>query len=252
MPESIEVNGVRLAYDTYGGAAAPAMVLLHGGGADRSTWSRVGPALGAGHRVYAPDLRGFGDSARPGAYSFELMRDDVVGFVEALGLRDVTLVGHSMGGTVAWLVAMRRPDLLRRLVVEDTPPPRAGGAPRPVPARPADPPPFDWDALEAVLRQLNDPDPRWWRAAASIPLPVLVLAGGPASHVPQQELAEVAAWVPDGRLVTIPAGHGIHLARPDEFVAAVAAEPPAVAAEPPAVAAEPPAVAAEPPGGAMP
>jgi pimeloyl-ACP methyl ester carboxylesterase len=222
-----DAAGVRLCYDVYGAPHAPPMVLLHGLGGDRSTWAEVAPALATGRRVHALDLRGHGNSDRPGRYSFELMRDDVVAFIDALDVRGVALVGHSMGGVVAWLVARQRQAGLSHLVVEDSPPPRVGMPAVPLRdrprenVRPHETVGFDWRAVEAIVGQLNNPDPAWWIDAAAITTPTLVIAGGPASHVPQDLLLRISAALPDGRLVTIPAGHHIHRTRPADFLAVV-------------------------------
>lgn len=217
----VDVGGVRLAYRAVGALDAPPMVLLHGLGSDGSSWDEVAAALGDSYRVYAPDQRGHGASDRPGRYSFELMRDDVLGFLDALGLGRVTLVGHSMGGTVALLFAEAYPDRLERLVVEDSPPPFAGGDPIPLRSRPDGPLPFDWPVVEAIVGQLNDPDPAWWEKTGGIAVPTLMIAGGPDSHVPQDRVVEVAARIPECTLTTIAVGHQVHRDRPAEFIAAV-------------------------------
>src|SRR5690349_10240497 len=98
MSDEVTVDGVRLAYRAYGPVDGSPVVLLHALGDSGAGWEPVARGLADTHRVYALDLRGHGDSADPGAYSFELMRDDVRGFLDALGLDAVTLVGHSMGG----------------------------------------------------------------------------------------------------------------------------------------------------------
>lgn len=72
-----------------------------------------------------------------------------------------------------------------------------------------------------MVAQLNDPDPAWWKAAEGITMPVLVLAGGPTSGLPQDGIADLARRLPRGRLVTIPVGHGIHNERPAEFCAVI-------------------------------
>src|SRR6476469_4791349 len=102
-PSYVEVNGVRLAYTRSGRPDAPPVLLLHALGSSAATWDAVVPALADTFRVYALDLRGHGHSADPRRHSFELMRDDVVGFLDALGLDRVTVVGHSMGGMVGFL-----------------------------------------------------------------------------------------------------------------------------------------------------
>ena len=214
-------DGLTLAYAEAGSPDAPPMVLLHGGGNDHTAWDQVLPAFAQTHRVYALDLRGFGESGRPGAYSFELMRDDVLGFLDALGLDRVVLIGHSMGGNVAWLLAQDHPDRLTHLVIEDVAPNRPGDEPVTIFPRPDEPLPFDYDALAAIFGQLNDPDPAWTTRLTEVTTPTLIVGGGEESHVDQARLAEIAASLPDGRLVTIPVGHRVHSTAPDEFVAAV-------------------------------
>jgi 3-oxoadipate enol-lactonase len=215
----ITIDGVRLACHVRGAADAPTLVLLHGLGAQANTWDTVGAEFARSFRVLAIDLRGHGDSDRPGVYSFELMRDDVLGVLDQLGLDRVSLLGHSMGGTVAYLIAQKEPGRISRLILEDTPPPfpmeRIAGE------RPDGPLPFDWAVVPAIYAQLNDPDPAWWDRLTEITAPTLVIAGGPASHIPQDKLEEAAARLPRGTLQVIPAGHEVHATRPAEFTAAV-------------------------------
>lgn len=208
----IDVRGVRLAYQVLGAAAAPPVVLLHGGSADSSAWAEVAPALAADRRVYSVDLRGHGASDRTERYSFELMRDDVIGLLDRLDLRDVTLVGHSMGGVVAYLAAHARPERVSGLVLEETPPPDPMGFSVP-----------DHEIRRHIVGQLNAPDPAWWDAVDSISCPVLILRGGPGSFLPQNRIAAMAARFPHGSLVTIPVGHCVHRADPDAFLDAVRA-----------------------------
>ncbi|HTF12502.1 MAG TPA: alpha/beta hydrolase, partial [Asanoa sp.] len=73
----------------------------------------------------------------------------------------------------------------------------------------------------AVLGALNAPDPQWWDDLAGIPVPVLVLAGGPESFLPQDAMARMAARIPAGELATIAAGHLVHPNEPDAFADAV-------------------------------
>jgi 3-oxoadipate enol-lactonase len=216
---SIVVGGVRLVYDVTGDPGAPPMVVLHALGDSRADWAPVLARFTPGHRVYAVDLRGHGDSDRPGTYSFPAMCADVLGLLDELRLTDIVLVGHSMGGVVAYLVALARPELVTRLVIEDVPPPYRRD--RPVPEQPAEPTGFDWAVVPAIVGAVNAGDPRLWSALPRITAPTLVIGGGPDSHVPQDLLADVAARIPDCTLVTIPAGHNVHAARPDEFADAV-------------------------------
>ncbi len=198
---------------------APPVLLLHGLGEQAHTWDAVAAALSGTHRTIALDLRGHGASGRPGAYSFALMADDVLAVLDGLGHRSAALVGHSLGAMVAVLVAQRRPDLVRRLVLEDAvpvPPVR-----RPPVERPAGPLTFDWPVVPAIRAELADPDPRWWADLPRITAPTLIIGGGPTSHIPQDRLAEAVTRLPDARLVTLPVGHHVHVADPDGFLGAV-------------------------------
>ncbi|WP_405884932.1 MULTISPECIES: alpha/beta fold hydrolase [unclassified Streptomyces] len=79
---SIDVGGVRLACQVSGPAGAAPLVLLHALGEDGTDWAEVMPALARTRRVHALDLRGHGRSDWPGDYSLELMRDDVLRFLD--------------------------------------------------------------------------------------------------------------------------------------------------------------------------
>lgn len=87
------------------------------------------PALAAaGFRAVAPDLRGYGDSPKPegvDAYRLPLLVDDVSELIESLGGAPCVVVGHDWGGAVAWLLAMTRPELVRKLVIINSPHPAA-------------------------------------------------------------------------------------------------------------------------------
>lgn len=211
--------GVTIACRVSGDRGAPALVLLHGLGEGASSWDAIEPRFSERFRVVAVDLRGHGASDRPGEYSFPLMRDDVIGVLDALGLVDVVLVGHSMGGTVAYLVASARQDLVARLVVEDAPPPFPRA--KRVPERPAGPFDFDWAVVPAILDEVNDPTRRWWAVLPGIASPTLLIGGGPSSSIPQDLLVEVSTLIPDCRLVEIDAGHDVHETRPGDFADAV-------------------------------
>ncbi len=212
-------GGISLACETSGKPAAPPMVLLHGLGERAAGWQPVIPAFAPYFRVFALDMRGHGDSDWPGTYSFQLMCDDVVAVLDGLGLGQVTLVGHSMGGAVALLAAMQQPDRVARLVVEDASPPYPRE--RAIPGRPGGPLDIDWPVVPAIIGAVNAGDPAAWAGLPAITAPTLLVGGGPRSHVRQDKLAEAAALIPHGELVTIDAGHNVHAERPAEFAAAV-------------------------------
>ncbi len=214
----ITVGGLRTSYVEHGSPDAPTVLAIHALGLDGGDWDAIGSRLARTRHLLAPDARGHGRSDWPGDYSFELMRDDVLAFADALALHDVTLVGHSMGGIVAWLVAAERPAWLTRLVIEDAPVPSAGTTTE-LRQRPEGDLPFDWAAIVAIVGQINAPDPDWWSALGAIDVPTLVVRGGSASTVPQDEVLACAAAV-GADVVEIPVGHHIHRSRPDEFLAA--------------------------------
>ena len=224
VDRTVMLEGLPFHYREAGSPGAPPVVLLHALGLDAHDWDAITLALADQAHVFALDQRGHGESARPDNYSFEAMRDDLKAFVDSLSLERFTLIGHSMGGTVAYLFAERWPERVDRLVIEDTPPPVAMGrqeAAR-VPDEPPQPVPFDWRLLKPIMRQLDEPDPAWWADLPKITAPTLLIGGGPSSPVPQEKLAEVAQLIPDCRLTSLgDAGHHVHRAFPDAYVQAV-------------------------------
>jgi 3-oxoadipate enol-lactonase len=240
---TVEVGGVRLGYRESGNPAGAPVVLLHGSGSSARTWDRFAARLTAGgRRAIAVDLRGHATSARPGDYSLGSIRDDVLGLLEALTVRDAVLVGHSVGGYAALAAAQHSPERVAGLVLEDlAAPPRAAGSmsgikPFQVLAAAAgifggrhD---YHLRAVGSILRQLTRPDVAWWARLGEVRQPTLLLSGGPASCIPAQRLAEVTAAIPGARLTTIPVGHRVHSLAPDRFateVLAFLAEPVRVA-----------------------
>jgi 3-oxoadipate enol-lactonase len=210
--------GIRLAYRVWGSAGAPPLVLVHGLGDGAGDWNGVAPAFAWHRRVYAPDLRGHGRSGRPGDYSVELMEADLLGFLDALGLDRVDLIGHSMGGLVGYLLAGDHPGRVGRLILEDVAAlrPRERGALE----RPEGDLPFDWEMVLAIRGQIDNPDPAWLERLGRITARTLVIGGGADSHVPQDWVADLARQIPGARLETIEAGHQIHDAEPDAFTRA--------------------------------
>lgn len=193
------------------------VVLLPGTGLTAGDWEPVAAELSRTRVVHAVDLRGHGASDWPGSYSLELMAGDVARLLPQLGSR-VDLVGHSLGGLVACLVASASAEV-GRLVLEDV------GLPRPrIPTTPERPPgrlAFDWAVVEQVRPEIDTPAVWWPEVVRSLAVPVLAVSGGPTSFVPVEWVEDLVAAVPDGAMVTVDAGHEVHANRPAAFLDAV-------------------------------
>jgi len=98
---SLRMSWGRMAYDERAGPGAP-LVCVHGTGCDRADWLPVAALLPGDLRLIAVDLRGPGESATPAcAFSLADLAGDVLALLEALDLRGVWLLGHSLGGMIA-------------------------------------------------------------------------------------------------------------------------------------------------------
>ena len=117
--QNVEIGGLSIRYLAAG--EGPPLVLLHGAGDNSLDWRWVLPALARKHRVYAPDLPGSPDSARPAAdYSPAFFERFAVGFLDALGIGRATFVGNSLGGLVAFRLALSEPTRVTALVLVDS------------------------------------------------------------------------------------------------------------------------------------
>jgi pimeloyl-ACP methyl ester carboxylesterase len=115
----VEVEGLPIRYLTAG--TGPPLVLLHGAGDNALDWRWVMPHLVATHRVYAPDLPGSPDSARPTVdYSPAFFERFVAAFVDALEIGPATFVGNSLGGLIALRFALSEPARVTALVLVDS------------------------------------------------------------------------------------------------------------------------------------
>ncbi|MFF8600214.1 alpha/beta fold hydrolase [Streptomyces sp. NPDC015238] len=218
---TVTVDGVRLAYRVSGPEDAPPVVLVHGRGENSTDWSGIAAELSADRRVYAVDLRGHGLSDHPGHYGFDVFRDELSGFVKALGLVRPAVVGHSMGGAAVCLLAQSEPELMDRIVLEEPPVFFPLDPPRGPAERPDGPLGFDWAVVPATDAQLNEPDPAWRAGLPVISRPTLIVGGGRSSHLPQEHLSWMAEEIQDAWLVTIKAGHLVHAKRPKQFLDAL-------------------------------
>ena len=116
MGSYAQLGAVRTWYDEHG--EGEPLVLLHGGLVDARFFEPNLPALAEHFHVYTPERRGHGHTPDvEGPITYQLMADDTIAFLEAVVGQPADLVGHSDGAFVAMLVAMQRPQLVKRLVM---------------------------------------------------------------------------------------------------------------------------------------
>jgi pimeloyl-ACP methyl ester carboxylesterase len=125
---TISVNDVELQVSvTNEGGQRGLALLLHGFPESAFSWRYQIPALAdAGYEVWAPNLRGYGESSKPpkvSDYSMDRLLADVGGLIDVSGRTGVTLIGHDWGAAQAWMFAIRRVRPLERLVIMNVPHP---------------------------------------------------------------------------------------------------------------------------------
>jgi pimeloyl-ACP methyl ester carboxylesterase len=223
----VTVNGARVHYDVLGPAAGAPVVLVHGLGGRAEEWLALARDLAkAGHRVYLPDLIGYGRSEQPADFSYSV-RDEagvVIGFLDAVGLQQTDLGGISMGGWIVQIVASEHPERVRRLMLFDS----AGIAEKPAwdtrlftPATPE-----EVAQLNALLYPHPAHVPRFiardilritsrngWvirRAVASM------LKGGDASEnlLPKLRMPVLLVWGAEDRIMPLEQGEKMHALAP--------------------------------------
>jgi pimeloyl-ACP methyl ester carboxylesterase len=208
----LDRDGVHLGGVDFGGDG-PAALLLHGLAGHAGEWTATARWLTGRCRVVALDARGHGRSERqPLDVSREAHVGDAAFAIESLGLAPAIVVGQSLGGQTALLLAADRPDLVRGLVLADAGPGGVG----------------DERAVEANLADLARSLARWSVPFASREAAVAFFGGpsaGAAAWADGLEHRE-GGWWPrfdaDVMARTLrEAGHELHLDSPDEWRAAV-------------------------------
>jgi haloalkane dehalogenase len=118
--KTVKANGTTLAYRELG--SGPPVVLLHGWPTSSYLWRNVMPAIAHANRVVAPDLPGFGGSDKPpaAAYDFDFFEAALDGLLEALGIDELGLAVHDLGGPVGVHWTLKRPGRVTRLALLNT------------------------------------------------------------------------------------------------------------------------------------
>jgi N-formylmaleamate deformylase len=114
-----EANGINIHYMRTGGSKPP-LVLLHGLTGSGACWAHLARALEGEYDVVMPDARGHGNSSTPlNGYRYEDYASDVVGLIQGLGLPTPVVLGHSMGGMTAAVVANQVGTTIRGVILAD-------------------------------------------------------------------------------------------------------------------------------------
>ncbi len=117
----IEANGIKMNYELSGKEGAPVVMLSHSLGSSLIMWNLQLEVLEPHYQLLRYDTRGHGESeAPPGAYTFDMLGDDALGLLDALGIEKVHFVGLSMGGMIGQCLALNHPERLENLVLCDT------------------------------------------------------------------------------------------------------------------------------------
>ena len=246
-------TGITLQYVVQGDPKGPVVVLLHGAGDSWHSWELVLPHLPQAFRVYAVTLRGHGLSDHPAAgYARADFAADITSLLKTLDLRDVTLVGHSLGSFVAQVVATSDADSrLSRLVLIGSGPGRAPDPTTPSPVNsyfasvkdPIDyrfardfqagtaftplPPAF----LETMIGEVQrvpaamfhelakgSADPQHVEKVGRIKARTLLLWGERDSMFSKADQDSLLKIIPGSRLISYPdTGHALHWEYPERF-----------------------------------
>jgi pimeloyl-ACP methyl ester carboxylesterase len=229
--------------------------VLHGLFGSLVNWRSIAKRLAATRRVISVDLRNHGRSPHAAAQSYETMADDVDELRASLAVGSSDVMGHSMGGKVAMLCALRRPDTVRRLVVVDIAPRAYPTADTAVVDALLELEPSQYDVRSEVdaalgrriadrglrsfllMNLMRDDEGRFrWRinlsaiasslgeigaaidAEGPFSGPTLFVRGGRSSYLVDADLESIADRFPRAQIVTVAsAGHWVHVDAPDRF-----------------------------------
>ncbi|UYV36664.1 alpha/beta fold hydrolase [Rhodobacteraceae bacterium D3-12] len=233
----------------------PHLLIVHGLFGSGRNWGVIAKRLSDERTVVAVDMRNHGASPRFNSQSYEDMASDLAEVIEAQGT-PMDVIGHSMGGKAAMVLALTRPDLVNRLIVADIAPVAyahtqqhnidamrrvdLNSITRRSEATAQLEPHLDDPALAAFFLQSLDVAGKRWRLnldvlerdmdkILSFPAidtqydgPTLFLSGGASDYVTPDTRPRIKALFPEARFMKIPgAGHWLHADKPREFEAAL-------------------------------
>jgi pimeloyl-ACP methyl ester carboxylesterase len=234
MGAYVKIGDVNTWYDEEG--SGDSLVLFHGGLSTNETWAAQIPRLAESFRVVAPERRGHGHTAdSEGPLSYDLMAQDMIGFLDTVVGGPAHIVGWSDGGIVGLIVAMDRPDLVRKLIVISANFDTSGlipGALEELASMTADSEdlamfraayeavapdgPKHWPVVFAKFQAMVSTQPNITGAElARIGSPTLVLAGDDDMISPEHSLALYRA-IPNSELALVPGtSHALMMEKPD-------------------------------------
>ncbi len=236
----------------------PPLVMLHGLMGAAQNWGGMAKRLGLKHRVLAMDARNHGASPHAAGMDYADLSADVADTMAARGVTRAAVLGHSMGGKIAMMLALTRPAMVERLVVADMSPVRYVAPSRAyvhamqgmalVPgmtrrdAMAALQPAVPEEGIRAFLVQnliFDGPAPRWrvaldWiaegmdaiedfapPAGARYDGQTLFIRGSRSDYVLPEYLPAISGFFPAARHVSLEAGHWVHADDPSGFLAAL-------------------------------
>ncbi len=256
---------VELHHRRLGPENATAVVILHGLLGSSDNWGSIAKELAeptdatrTPYHVVAVDLRDHGRSAHTERTDYPLMAADVHGLLEQLALKDVIMVGHSMGGKVAMEFAQRWPKLLKRLVVVDISPREhennhdhilealstadlSPGRTRKQVEEHVSSYVKEPGVVQFLLKNLYWKDERQLAWRMNVPLlrrdlpnilaaigpeqvkvPTLFIRGGQSDYITREDIPAIKEQFPNSRVETVPyAGHWVHAQAPEEVISMI-------------------------------
>ena len=234
------------------------LIIMHGLFGMSDNWQSLGRKWAGHYEVHLLDMRNHGRSPHSNDFSYDLMSDDLVEYLDHHGIEEAHILGHSMGGKVAMLFAVLNPERCRSLMIADIAPKAypphhqdviaalTSFDPSGIQKRSEANAQFGLD-LEPGVRQFLLKNLYWaekerldWRfnlpvlvssidrvgeslaANAYFDRPTIFLRGGDSWYIKDEDLDQIEMHFPQADLVTIPnAGHWLHAQQPEAFFEAV-------------------------------